>query len=316
MNYRILGVLAAGLLLTAPVSAAELFGSQAGAQGGDGGRLVKLDSSDASTTLIGVPFGGVGLPGIEFLADGRLVAVSSVNHDEELDTAYLLEIDPATGAVSNSLPLLDSDGNGCAFGDIALQPNTGVLFAMTVNQGNNDSVLDRCGVGTGTFGSTGGHIATIDPATGVYTIIGRDPGLVNIAGGIAFAPDGTLYFTSAWEEDDMLHTLDPATGEVLTSSSLSPGGNFFGLAWHPEEDRLYGSFDLFAVDNNQLATIDPGTGNVTLVGLTEFVYHGLAFRSTATPLPVPVGSFGWLLLLAVLMAAVAARVLVRRRGVA
>lgn len=114
MNVRALSVLAAAALMAAPAAAQVLYGSQGGAGSSDGGRLVVLDTADASATLVGVPFDGVGLPGIEFLADGRLVAVSSVAHDEELDTAYLLEIDPDTGALISSVPLLDSDGNGCA----------------------------------------------------------------------------------------------------------------------------------------------------------------------------------------------------------
>lgn len=284
------------LFLAAPLSAQTLYGSQGGAQGGDGGRLVILDTDDASATLVGTPFDSVGMPGIEFLQDGRLVAVSSVNHSEELDTSYLLELDPHTGALLSSQPLLDSDGNGCAFGDIAMHPGTGVLYGIAANQ---SSLGTRCGVG----GSTGGYLATIDPATGIYTTVGRDAEFGNASGGIAFGPDGTLYFTAAWASDDTLYTLDPATADVLSTTDLTPGGSYFGLAWDPTENQLYGSYD-WGPDAPILVTIEPASGSVTVIGDTDFNYMGIAFSRgvSAQPIAVPMGSYGFLGLLAFLLA--------------
>lgn len=314
-------LVAVSVLLSAPAAAQVLYGSQGGGGVGSGGSLVVLDTTDASAALVGVPFGGVGLPGIAFLPDGRLFAVSSVNHGEALDTAYLLEINPDTGALISSQPLLDGDGNGCAFGDLAVQPGTGILFAMAANQSSLGSG-GRCGLGGG-FG-TGGYLATIDPDTGIYTMIGRDPDLGgggNASGGIAFGSDGTLYFTTAWLNDNTLRTLDPSTGTALTSIALDGDSNFFGLAWHAGEGRLYGSFNCCNQSLGRvLAVIDPVAGTVNPVGVTDVAYNGLAFRGdpepTITPLPVPVGSLGWLLILAVLMLLAAASGLVRRRRVA
>lgn len=315
-NMRILTILmgfAGAVLMASPVSAQVLYGSQGGAQGGSGGSLVTLDTADASATLIDVPFGGAGMPGIEFLLDGRLFAVSSVNHGQELDTAYLLEINPTTGALINSQPLLDDVGNGCAFADLAVHPTTGVLYALAANQ---SSLGDRCG---DAGGSTGGLLGTIDTATGIYTIIGRDAQFANQAGGIAFAPDGTLYFTTAWSSDDMLHTLDPATADVLSSTALTAGGNSFGLSWHPTENRLYGTFNL--TSDQALVTIEPDTGAVTEVGSTDLRYLGIAFeRGPAGPaapaVSIPIGFAGWWLVLALLMTIVGLRFLPRNRTVA
>jgi WD40 repeat protein len=298
-----------GLVLAAPGAIAQdLFGSTGGG-GADPGSILAVDASDGTSVVLDSPFGGSGLAGIAFAPDGRLFAVSSVDNPEDTNTAHLLEINPATGGLISDLgPMLDSGGNGCAFMDLSFQPGTGTLFAITSNQSD---VGVRCGIG----GSTGGHLATVNLTTGEYTIIGRDASFGNSAGGLAFAPDGTLYFTPMWDGNGTLYTLDPGTAEILDSVALSSENDYAGMAWHPSENTLYASFNF---SQEILVRIDPATGTVTEVGETQDRrIMGIDFQGAPQPqqpaLAVPAMSWLGLLALALLLAAFSL-VILRQQG--
>lgn len=294
---------AATFFFLSPASQAQdLYGSTGGAGGGsaDPGSLVLMDASDGTGTVLGSPLGGSGLPAIAFASDGRLFAVSGVNTPEQTGTAHLLELDPADGSLINDVgPMFDGDGNGCAFSGLSFQPGSGTLFAITAN---NSSVGTRCGVGSG----SGGYLATIDTATGEYTIIGRDGALGNDAGGLAFTADGTLHFTPVWDNPGFLHTLDPATADILSSVALSAPTTAccMGLAWNPANGALYGSYDWN--EGEMLVTIDTATGTVNNLGNTEGrVVLGIDFQPPAVdPLAVPSLSPFFLALLALMLMAV------------
>ena len=107
-----------------------------------------------------------------------------------------------------------------------------------------------------------GSIYTIDTATGVETFIGL-PAL-GLGGGLAFGPDGTLYYASydlncCDPTPYALYILNPTDASVLSQVPLSQ--LYDGLA-------VRGDGVLFAnlamVDG--IFTIDPATGASTLVG--------------------------------------------------
>lgn len=299
------GVIIAGCfafmsLVSGSAMAQDLLASTGGGGGGsvDAGSIVLVDTGDASGTVLSTPYNGTGMPGIAFANDGRLYAVTGVNNGE-VDTAQLLELDPATGDLISVVgDLFDDSGNGCAFMDISFHPNTGELYAMVAN---NSAIGTRCGVG----GGSGGYLATIDLATTEYTIIGRDPSFDNVSGGIAFAPDGTLYFSPAWESSQELHILDIADGTVASSIALSEDRAFTGLAWHPSENLLYAGYD-WSNSERTLSTIDPSDGTIVNIGTTEDrVLMGLAFRGQppqAPALAVPAFSGSASLVLMMLIA--------------
>ena len=99
-----------------------------------------------------------------------------------------------------------------------------------------------------------------------------DPG----GGGLAVAPDGTL-FASFSADIDTLVIVDPETGNVTPVGALG-FDNVSGLAFGPD-GTLYG------VDSSsdQLITIDPLTGEGTAVGITGVLSNqGLTFTPNGT----------------------------------
>jgi hypothetical protein len=257
-----------------------------GSTGGDGGSaglpgaIVSIDPTDASAIVLGTPFGGVGLAGIEQAPDGTVYAVTGVDQD---GIAHLLEVDPATGGLITDLGQLpDSSGNGCAINDLAYHPQTGVLYGLAANNGSGD----RCSVG----GSPGGYLLTIDTAAVEYTVIGREPSLDNNSGGIAFDAAGTLYFTPGWNDVGTLHTLDLTDGSFTSTVALSEDLGFHGLEINPVSGTMYASLPMTSSccspANFNIYTIDPVSGTVTLLGSPgEYSVHDMVFLSDVVVVP-------------------------------
>jgi hypothetical protein len=114
----------------------------------------------------------------------------------------------------------------------------------------------------------------------VVSIIGRDPALGVANGGLAFHPNGTLYFTPCWDNPNRLLTLNPANAAILTSRNLPAGNCFMGLAARPSDGRLFASYNYESNwDPYVLVTLNPNNGNVTLVGhtYTTGILHDLTF---------------------------------------
>jgi hypothetical protein len=122
---------------------------------------------------------------------------------------------------------------------------------------------------------------TINPITGVAAIVGNTG---DFFGSIAFAPNGTLYMSSAdLDANDNfvnvgLKTLNPLTAATLSFVSTS---DFFGaLAVRPEDSAIFGGTG----DSGLLFRVNPVTGAETLVGSTGRNFVGdFAF----TPVPEP-----------------------------
>jgi len=267
--------------------------TMAGVSGGSGGglsnpgRFMTVNQTTGAVTLLGTPYQGCGISGVATNSSGRMYAVTSVHDSTSCPnnpdgTSHLIEINPSTGAMISDIgPLLDTSGNGCAIGDLSFQPGTGILFGLAAN---NSDVGTRCGVG----GSTGGYLLTIDTTNARYTILGRDPGLTNDNGGIAFSPNGSLYFTPCWDHPGFIHTLDTANGHILTSQVLNSGDCYMGLAVRPSDGAIFGSYR-YESNDTSIYTINPATGAETLVGnpgnimVADLTFTGQAAVSKQVP---------------------------------
>lgn len=86
-----------------------------------------------------------------------------------------------------------------------------------------------------------------------------------------------------------LRTIDPSNGATLTQTSITDAGvaveGANGLAVHPLTGELYGILKLATAGGRHLATIDPVTGNATVIGPVNpgsGGFAGLAFDLEGT----------------------------------
>ncbi len=133
----------------------------------------------------------------------------------------------------------------------------------------------------------GGALFSVDLDSGAGSLIGQMPEWLaseveydNLSGRL-FAAQGF----EPWYGDDpgpRLYELDPATGAEMGYADLDedcalPGLEFVG-------DTLYGSCSEYPGADPYLATVDPDTGDVTMVGGYMYVYdqiHGLAYDESS-----------------------------------
>ena len=106
--------------------------------------------------------------------------VTRVFADPTVDAPMLVQLDPATGALLFSVPITFG-GNPLEVLDLAVQPGTGLIYGTS-------------------FTSTipGTSIYTIDKTSGVATLVGATS-VIGVT--LAFAPDATLYMSSATFSD-------------------------------------------------------------------------------------------------------------------
>ena len=243
-------------------------------QSGTPGRISTVNQNNANTMLLGAPSPGIGLTGVATDSSGRIFATTGWNHSNPANSGRLLRINPATGALMNDVGRLrTADGLSCLVGDLSFQPGTDVLFGILSNQVEGD-----CGWQGDS--AAGGVLVTIDTSTAVVTMIGRDSSLEDSNGGLAFHPNGTLYFTPCWSDDSQLLTLDPDTADILTTRNLANDTCYMGLAARPSDGRLFGSYNWESNWNEYvLVTLNPANGNATLIGYTHSVgiIHDLTF---------------------------------------
>ena len=206
------------------------------------GALLRIDTTSGAGVLIQRSVTPGGLTGLGFDSTGRLFG-TSIDGPLGDRTSALAQIDPLTGGLISSVPILDST-TAISIGDLAVQPGTDVLFGI---RSNADA------------GGPGGQLYTIDPSTGAATLVGDT--FVRRGGGLAFAPDGSLYFLEFGE----LHQLNPLLGSILGTTSLD-FTNHDGLTIHPD-----GTF--FAPGSgDDIRIINPLAGTSTLLGATGAGY--------------------------------------------
>jgi hypothetical protein len=265
---RTLKTLLCALILSAIPAASGLTG-ETNLYGGIGrgsqlnpGALIAINQDTGAGALIGHPDSVPGLTGLVFDISGTLYGTTISGTLGTGRVSNLVRVDPGTGAqIGPAVPITAND-LPISITDLALQPDTNTLYGTRL--GEED------------FTNT---IYTINPATGVATLIGNT-GVIGAT--LAFGPDGTLYQTSAVFDDDgfvagYLNTLDPDTGAVLTTSDPFTERHVGGLEVRPTDGVIFAS----GGDEGSIWTLSP-TGTQTFVGLTSVGGVGdLAF----TPLP-------------------------------
>ena len=248
-----------------PVAAAaqtDLYGGIGRGSPLNPGALITINQDTAAGTLVGHPDSVPGLTGLVFDISGTLYGTTISGPLGTGRFSELVRVDPRTGAQIGPAVPITADGQPISITDLALRPYTNTLYGTSLSE---DDFINS--------------IYTIDPASGVATLIGRT-GVIGAT--IAFAPDGTLYQTSAIFDDvgfvaGYLNTLDPDTGAVLTTSDPFTTEHVGGLAVRPTDGVIFAS----GGDADRLWILSP-TGTQTLLGLTSVGGVGdLAF----TPLP-------------------------------
>jgi sugar lactone lactonase YvrE len=226
------------------------------------GALITINQGTGAGTLVGHPDSVPGLSGLVFDISGNLYGTTISGTLGTGRFSTLVHIDPGTGAQIGPAMTVTANGQPISITDLAVQPGTNTLYGTSLSE--EDFI---------------NSIYTIDPATGVATLIGRT-GVIGAT--LAFGPDGTLYQTSAIFDADgfvagYLNTLDPDTAAVLTTSNPFTQAHVGGLAVRPTDGVIFAS----GGDEGDIYTLSP-TGTQTLVGFTGVGGVGdLAF----TPLP-------------------------------
>jgi len=244
-------------------------------QSGSPGAISTVNQSNANTMTVGTPSPGVGLTGVATNSAGRIFASTGLNNGNLVIGPRLLEINPVTGAVLKDVGRLRlASGENCFIGDLSFQPNTDVLYGILTENS------DEGGCTWQGSSETGGVLVTVNTSNATVTPIGRDPSLGNSNGGLAFHPNGTLYFTPCWIDDSQLLTLNPATAAILTTRNLENDTCYMGLAVRPSDGTLFGSYNWESNwDPYLLVTLNPTSGNATLIGHTYStgILHDLTF---------------------------------------
>jgi hypothetical protein len=245
-----------------------LYGGIGKGADADRGEVITISQTNAQGTLVGAGASdpAAGITGLAFDTSGQLFA-ATINAQLVSPgpvRSTLIRLNPITGAqdaligtikLANNTPVIITD--------LAIQPETDVLFGIGINPSNFQTSLYR-----------------IDSGTAVATFVGITDLEVDA---LAFGPDGTLYGERAVFDETgenflqgFLITIDPATGATLTSA-----GPFFthlgGMAVRPTDGVIFAS----GGGSSDIYTVSP-QGVLRFLGLTGFGGVGdIAF----TPLP-------------------------------
>ena len=231
----------------AATPAAAMAGLVAGGlYGTDGANLYLIDRATGAAGLIGAHGAvEVAIGAIAFDNAGTLYGISLT------DAAQLYRIDVTTGAATAVGPLgigfvfeggltFEASGRligvnqGDAFAAQAFEINTatgaGTLIGPAGGQGRDIDDLTREGDVIYGIDRPSDTLGTLDPATGLYTVIGATGAVVGDSGGLAFCEaDGQLYATFA--ADGGFYRVDKATG---AATLIAVNDVDFGLAFAPQ----------------------------------------------------------------------------------
>ena len=251
----------------------------------------------------------VNLSGLTTAADGTLYAVAG-------GFKLLVTLDPASGA-ANVVGSLGLNGQGDPAHNDALDLN----------------MISGCGGTLWLSSAVVDKLWTVDPATGVATLVGPTGHAIT-----GLAARGGLLYGAGGKGDNSFYRLDPRTGAATLVGSFGPDLT----RW---VNSVSMSFDaqgtLWAVisyvppeydtdtppDWNDLATIDPATGEVSVLGpitgpdaLRQIGMKGFTLGPAQCaapdldPSPAPIGSPPMLALLGALLALAGVATVRRRLG--
>lgn len=151
---------------------------------------------------------------IDFSPSGQLFGAACDDFSCEFAAvaSELLLLDPVAGSAT-SIGMIRSGGDDVSITGLAFQPSTATLFGVS-------GFLDIPGC-------SGVCLFTIDTGSAAATPVGAIPLGFGTPGGLAFAPDGTLYLTTITPTGGLsntlpldLLTLDPATGGILAQEDV------------------------------------------------------------------------------------------------
>jgi len=232
-----------------------MYGSVARGSIVDPGALVTINQINGNQVLIADNIAGDnGLSGLAFDDTGRLFGsqVGSVS-------GLLHEFNPDTGAIINTVSILDINNNLVKVNDLTVQPGTNQLYGLAQ-----------------------GSLYTINENTGAATLVGVVAGIVG--GGIGFAPDGTLYLTSATVGSGFFKTIDPNTAGVILDIGTTIAFDGLGVR---SDGTIFAARNGFDSSGADIYTIS-ATGVPTLIGIDPSS-RGI---SDLTFVPdIPVGGF-------------------------
>lgn len=276
VSRRIAAAIAVAFLMALPPQAQAqpvLFGGGSG-NSPDGGELGIVNQTTADFTFLGDPTTSGPLAGISINAAGEMFGSNNAGGGGG-GNSVLIRINPANGQLLSTVgPILDSaDDQPLKVTDIAFQPGTDILFGLT---GPDDDAKE-------------GNLYTINTTTAAATLVGNT-GLER--GGLAFAPDGTLYLATVGDDvDPVIAQINPATAAVIGTPQVLSDDGIDGLAVRPSDSVIFGT----AEDSSDLYTIDPSDGSMTFIG-SDGSFGGLASLafSLGGPPTTPVPALSWM----------------------
>lgn len=211
------------------------------------GDLVLVDQTTGAVT----PLGASGFPrltGLGIESNGTFYAstiggVPFPPGPGQHSTSDLLQLSPNGSVVSDIGTIATSGGAHVAIADLAVQPGTGALYAIS-----NE------------FGDVApGGLYTIDPNNAVATLVGSTP---YFFGSLAFTPGGSLFLIGAsfsqGPANPILQQLNPANAAAI--GSTVPLNDFYGaFGIRPTDSTFFVSNG----DGAQIFTLNPTTGAAT-----------------------------------------------------
>ena len=168
----------------------------------------------------------------------------------------LLKIDASTGAVEK-ISAIDHSSL------LAFGPN-GKLYTITHSA-------------HGVASDPNNQLATIDPASGKVSPIGKPLGKGIRAWAMSFTLDGALY--AAAVDENVLYRIDPNIGTLAEVGPLDGGESIMDFAVHPKDGTLY------AITYGVLYVLDPNSAKMTKVGNVTNAHPnimGIAFDQDGT----------------------------------
>ena len=250
---------------------------------GTAGDLITINQTTGAGTIVGHPDAIAGLTGLAFDSAGTLygstISGSLPPTGPPGRTSTLVIIDPTGGAQVGLAHSITAGGTAISITDLAVQPGTNILFGTSLDEVTfTNSIYTIDSTGAASFkGNTGVTGATL-----------------------GFAPDGTLYMTSATFDENgvqtgiFLHTLDPNAGTILSTIPVqAPNGtdlfHIGGLAVRPTDGLLFVSARAADVVTEGDVYTLTATGTLTFLGDTGIGEIGdVAFRPAAVPEPATV----------------------------